>query len=102
MSTSTTSASPNANTEFCRFEAEIDKASDDAADDVAFIAALKTFRPRMDGWVTSAPNDELRLAATVMRDATTAAITQGDLDAFITDDATEALLNIRLYCDSAQ
>ncbi len=56
----------------------------------------------MDGWIASAPNDELRMGATTLRDATTAAITQGDLDAFDTDDATEALLNIQLYCGSAQ
>ncbi len=39
----------------------------------------------MDGWIASAPNDELRMGATTLRDATTAAITQGDLDAFDTD-----------------
>jgi len=100
--TSSTVASPNANTPFCLFEAEVDKAGNEAADDPAFIAALKTFRPRMDGWIANAPNDEQRLAATTMRDATTAAITEGDLDAFGTDDATRALLAIQLYCGSAQ
>jgi hypothetical protein len=100
--TSTTVAGPNAGTPFCQFEAEVEDASDTSVDDAAFLAALGRLSPRMDAWVTSAPNDEQRQAATVMQQATKASIDAGDLDPFDADNATEALLTIQLFCGSTR
>ncbi|MFT3851169.1 MAG: hypothetical protein QM733_00265 [Ilumatobacteraceae bacterium] len=103
-STSTTSTTPpgsNASSAFCQFEAKVQQASDDAEDDAAFLTSLAQLYPDMAQWVAGAPNDTLRQGATVLRDATKASIDAGNLDPLDTDDATEALLDIELFCRSS-
>lgn len=91
--------SPNAGTPFCVFNAEVEEAGDKAVDDAAFITALRNdLYPRMDGWIGQAPNNDLRAAATTMRDATKQAIDSNTVDPFDSDEANEALLKIHLFC----
>ena len=52
----------------------------------------------MDQWIADAPNNDLRTAATTMRDATKQAIDSEQLDPFDSDEAIEALLRIHLFC----
>ena len=89
---------PNAGTAFCTFEAEVEDAGDTAVDDAAFLTALAGLYQRMDQWIKDAPTNDLRAAATTMRDASKQSIDSQSVDPLDSDDATEALLNIRLYC----
>lgn len=101
-STSATSSASNANTAFCQFEAKVQQASDEADDDAEFLAALAQLYPDMEQWVASAPNNTLRQGASALRDATKASIDAGNLDPLDTDDATEALLDIELFCQTSE
>jgi hypothetical protein len=94
-----TTPGPNAGTPFCAFNSEVEDAGDGAVDDAAFIVALRNdLYPRMGDWIAEAPTNDLRAAATTMRDATKQAIEANNVDPFDSDEATEALLKIHLFC----
>lgn len=92
--------SPNADTAFCKFESEMEQTGVDADSDDEYLQALALQIPKMDQWITDAPNNELRAAATTMREAAKQAVATKSQDPLLTDDATEALLRIRLFCGS--
>ncbi len=89
-------------TPFCQFESEIEDKGSAAEDDPAFLAVLKQLEPRMAQWVADAPNNEQRQAATTLHDTTKAAIQSNSVDPFDTDDVTEAMLTVQLYCGATQ
>lgn len=94
--TPTTTGNPAA---FCAFESDIEDATN-TDDDQVFLAALRSFEPRMTQWEADGPTVQLRLAASKLHSATKNAIAANTADAFDGQALNDAFLPISHFCAS--